>query len=274
MSMVLPTQNFKRFLDGRAPAVARRLRRLRDNLHWRSPTATMTNYGFTLIGDEGIAQSRTDSHEVAALTREFHPTSVFVDVGANVGFFSCLAAKSLDTVIAIEPHPLNLGCLYENIRSNDLKIEVFPMALHSRPGVADLFGGGQGASLVKGWGGIRSTYATPVPINTLDNLLAGRFADRHLIIKIDTEGNELAVLQGAHETLRRSARPTWLVEIGLTENFDGRINPNFAQTFEIFWAHGYEARSVQAERPVHADDVSRWVAHGRRDFGGVDFMFS
>ena len=56
-------------------------------------------------------------------------------------------------------------------------------------------------------------------VNTLDRLLEDRFLDQRLVIKIDVEGNEKALLLGASETLDRKPASAWLVEIGLTENF-------------------------------------------------------
>lgn len=147
------------------------------------------------------------------------------------------------------------------------------MALSDTYGVADLFGGGQGASLLRGWGQIRSNYTTPTAINTLDNILAGRFEGELLIIKIDTEGNEYQVLRGAQKILLRRPSPVWLVEIGLRENFGEIINPNFNATFDLFWSHGYEALSVEADRAVSQRDVSRWISNRQRDFGHVNFLF-
>src|SRR5262249_11602765 len=75
-------------------------------------------------------------------------------VGANIGYFSCLAASRCKHVLAFEPQPINLEYLLANVRTNGLKnIEVFPMALGDRAGVLDLFGASAtGASAIQHWG--------------------------------------------------------------------------------------------------------------------------
>ena len=76
---------------------------------------------------------------------------------------------------------------------------------------------------------------------------------------------------GAEKTLQRP-NVSWLIEHGLTENFDG-INPNFRALFEIFWNHGYTAYTLNPSREVTGADVNRWLAQEKRDFGGIDFLF-
>jgi FkbM family methyltransferase len=263
-------------LDERAPFAAKVFRATRDKILWRMATPVDTGLGFVLQGAQGMAKARSESNEIGFISRCVSEACGchFIDAGANVGFFSCLAASLGSHVIAIEPHPLNLRTLYKNLRLNKFTdVEVYPIALSDTYGVADLFGGGQGASLLKGWGHIHSNYKTPTAINTLDNILTGRFEGERLIIKIDTEGNEYEILRGAQKTLTRRPSPVWLAEIGLSENFGEYINPRFYATFDLFWSQGYVALSVEANRAVSQEDVSRWICNGRRDFGFINFLF-
>ena len=259
-------------LDERAPFTARAFRAVRDKIRWKMAATVDTGLGFTLFGEQGVPESS----EVGLISRSIAEVTLcrFIDVGANVGFFSCLAASLGKHVVAVEPHPLNLRTLYKNLRLNNFTdVEVYPIGLSDTYGVANLFGGGQGASLLRGWGHIRSNYTTPIAINTLDNILAGRFEGERLVIKVDTEGNEFQVLKGAQKTLARRPSPLWFVEIGLSENFGELINPHFAAIFELFWSHGYDSLSVEADRAVFPADVSRWIGNRQRDFGYVNFFF-
>lgn len=261
-------------LDSNFPAVARRLRARRDARMWRDQPAIDTGLGFSLKGEQGIVASRDEEGETAAMRDLLNHADVMIDVGANVGFFTCLAATMGKHVLAIEPSAHNLRNLYANVRDNDLSgVEIFPVALSDHPGIMDLFGAGQGASLIRGWGGIKATHSAPTPINTLDNLLAGRFQDKRLVVKVDVEGAELSVLRGAEATLTRSPRPSWLVEIGLTENFGGAVNPHFAEIFETFWQHGYTCHNIAANQRVEPEDVRRWLATGKQDFGFINYVF-
>ena len=235
-----------------------------------------TLQGFSLCGDPGLDRSRDASGEVGTVRARLTQVDAFVDVGANVGLFTCLAAQAGVPTLAIEPERSNVALLLRNLTTNGFsdRVEVFPIALGATPGVRALHGGGQGASLLGGWGGIRSTYAVPTPLNTLDNLLADRFRGARLLVKLDVEGAEYEVVCGARRLLAAEPAPIWIVEHGLKENWGGALNPNFEKLFALFWSHGYRANAISpAPRAVEIEDVQRWLARGRRDFGGIDYLF-
>lgn len=265
---------FRSAVDRIAPGAARWYRQRRDRS--RDYPALPTPWGFTLMGDLGLAQSRVDSHEADLFLEHLPKTDLVVDIGANVGLFTLLAASKGVPVVAVEPSPLNLDVLYRNLRANDMTAEVLPVALADGPGLADLYGAGQGASLRPGWAQVGSTFTTTVPTHSLDGLMADRAQGKRLFIKIDAEGFELPILRGAGRLMREvTPAPTWVVEIGLTENFAEGQNPDFADIFELFWAAGYTARCVQAPgQVVTPEDVRRWVSTGDRGFWNIDYVFS
>jgi FkbM family methyltransferase len=262
-------------VDRYFPPASRGYRRARDYLQfkWRKPY--QTRFGFQLFGDAGLDQSRSEAGETACFQSCLKPVDVVLDVGANVGLFTCLAAQAGKPVLAFEPHPLNLQWLYRNLLMNHFDgPEVFPMAISNRAGVMPLFGGGQGASLIPGWSGMNSTYKTIVPVNTLDNVASGRFREQLILFKMDVEGNEFDALQGATTLLDQTPAPMWIIEHGLKENFGGGINPHFQELFQLFWTRGYSAFSIDSEeRPVTPQDVDRWLARGERDSGSLNFLF-
>ena len=215
------------------------------------------------------------SHEADLFVGILDEVAHVIDVGANVGLFTLLAASKGVPVTAIEPSAMNLATLYRNLQHNEFDVEVLACALGESPGLAALYGGGQGASLVPGWGGIRSTYINTVPVLTLDNLFADRFAHKKLLIKIDAEGAELPILKGAARLIANDAAPSWIVEIGLTENFSGTVNPDFSSIFELFWSAGYRAECVEVpSRVVTQVDIARWVADGDRGFWNINYLFT
>jgi FkbM family methyltransferase len=248
----------RRWLDHNVAPFARCARWVRDRLKAIMRRGYRTSHGFIFYGDPGIDVSRSASGELDRFVAALAEVELVVDVGANAGFFTAMAARAGKRVIAIEPHPLNLEALYRCLVENDLAAEVFPIALSERPAIVRLFGGGQGASLLEGWGNMISTYATRVPANTLDNILCGRAPGARLLIKLDVEGAEFSVLQGARATLSRSPAPIWIVEHGLSENFPER-NPNYVALFELFWAAGYRATAIQGtQQAVSRADVEAW----------------
>lgn len=202
---------------------------------------------------------------------------VFVDAGAHVGFFTCLAAAQGVRTVSIEPLIENLENLYVNLHINGLMgAEVFPLGLAETPGLRPLFGTSTGASLIPGWSSTSKQWSRTIAVNTLDNILRSRFEHKRLFVKMDIEGAEWGALSGASETLARTPAPAWLVEICLTENLPaGETNPHFGHVFELFWKHGYEGRTVDGQsRAVVGEDVARWLRTGKRDFGSYNFLFT
>ncbi|HBR28758.1 MAG TPA: hypothetical protein DD789_04855 [Firmicutes bacterium] len=127
--------------------------------------------------------------------------SIFIDVGANIGnhtlFFikACKAKK----VLSFEPNKYVLDILKTNIAINHLanKVVVYNKALGSNKGCGDL-------SLKDlnnhGTGEIRLNANGEIAIDTLDNILK-KEKGRIGLIKIDVEGMDLEVLQGAVNTI-------------------------------------------------------------------------
>lgn len=141
-------------LDRYAPAVARAWRQFRDWRQYRRARPYDTAFGFMLYGDPGLDVSRQDDGELDTVRSELSDGAVLVDIGANVGLFSCFASSMGAPAIAIEPQPHNVQLLCRNVLLNHASnVEIVPVALGDAVGTAELWGGGQGASLQKGWGG-------------------------------------------------------------------------------------------------------------------------
>lgn len=119
---------------------------------------------------------------------------VVCDIGANVGFYSLLAARKAARVLAFEPLPENLTFLRRHVELNSLqqRIEIFPFAAsdHDGQGMFSIVPGNRSE------GSLRPDGTLPVRTIRLDSL--GIVPD---LIKIDVEGNEHAVLCGARQTL-------------------------------------------------------------------------
>jgi len=261
--------------------VRNELRDVRDSHIMRSRKTWTTPYGFKLLGSSSIhhraMQAGTFEPEETALVQQYlHDAEVFVDVGANIGFYTCIARSSGKQVIAVEPLRRNLDYLYVNLAANRWNdIEVYPVGLSDRPGLGVLYGASvTGASLIRWWAGASQVFQRMIPLSTLDILLGARFSGKKLVIKIDVEGAEYQVLLGTRKIISMSPRPTWLIEICLNEYHPAGLNPNYAATFEIFWKHGYEARTADRRNQVVLPaDVQRWVNAGSCHSGVINYNF-
>ena len=263
-------------LDSLSPSAATLFRSLRDE-RAAGGVARDTPFGFTLIGSPSQASGTYEESEVGIFLEHLKEAEVCIDVGANVGFYTCLAASRHKHVIAFEPLHGNLKALYANLDANGfLDVEVYPLGLAGTAGIRRLFGGNTGASFLPDWAGTPREWSRIVPATTLDLLLNSRFSGKQILIKVDVEGFEVDVLKGARLILESNPKPTWLMEICLDKNQPKKGgNPRFLETFEIFWASGYEARTADAERRlVDRSDVMRWTGRGETDFGGFNYLFS
>lgn len=162
------------------------------------------------------------------------PDDFFVDVGANIGFYTLIARRLGAAVLAVEPHPLAAAAIVASLALNpsDKYVEVLQCALSDRAGVGVLTTDRENENRLtvrneKVLAGIDTNLLT------LDDLVGGRRLEPNglLVIKIDTEGHDLRVLRGAESTLR-DHKPVLLVEAGSSGyEIEGWLN---VRNYEVF----------------------------------------
>jgi FkbM family methyltransferase len=131
---------------------------------------------------------------------------LMIDVGANYGYFSCLwaAANPSCKVVAIEAAPDNYLALTQNIKINHLeeRTELLNLAVGNKSGVMDFILHDQSGQT--GWGGLSTMAgknAIKVKVTTLDQLAKEKYWTKIKVLKIDTEGADTWVLEGAKNLL-------------------------------------------------------------------------
>jgi FkbM family methyltransferase len=266
--------SFGKVIDKFTPSLGRSCQNLRDRSSFGKPRSTA--YGFALAGSPLLAEVTYEADQTALFLELLGSHDVVIDIGANVGFYSCLAASRAKRTIAIEPFPRNLNFLLSNLSENRFTdVEVFPMGLGRTPGLKQIYGFADVASFVPGWNSVNERLFSTVPITTLDTIAVHRFQGKKLLIKLDVEGFELEVLAGSEETVNLNPRPTWLIEVLLNDKaVPGGINPKFGEVFELFWKRGYSCRSIEdGRKSISQTDVERWVANGKVDGDKSNFMF-
>ena len=161
-----------------------------------------------------IARDREyEPHLSRALAEALRPGDGFVDVGANIGWFSLLAASVVGAdgrVLAVEADPANVGLLLRSAKAS---------GFGNVTAVSAAAGAGMGAVLLQRAGGSNGAVypagegAAPgdrwVPSITLDSLSG--MIDKVGVVKIDVEGAELLALRGGTEMIARH-RPLMFVE--------------------------------------------------------------
>jgi FkbM family methyltransferase len=250
----------------RFPKLAMTYRYMRDSWQiYEEPQETPM--GFKLVGNESMQEGTFEPEETQIVKQLLSHVDVVINVGANIGYYCCIALAQEKYVVAFEPINLNLRYLLRNIKANnwESRIEVYPIALSNKVGVIEIYGGGTGASLVKGWAGTPEQYVTLVPSTTLDNALGARFQGKKCFMLVDIEGAEQLMLEGSSLFIDMQPRPVWMVEISISEHQPKgvRINPNLSSTFHIFWNSGYEACTADRQcRLIHPDEIEQIVKSG------------
>ncbi|MFZ4631397.1 MAG: FkbM family methyltransferase [Bacteroidia bacterium] len=149
-----------------------------------------------------------------------YPSGIVLDVGANIGHYSKALHQvnpSLE-ILAFEPHPRTFEVLQKSTASNP-QIRCFPFGFGKEAGNHTLFDHGgeegtehaslhQGALLHAGYHQ-EETQTVQIKLNTIDHFLETEGINQVLFLKIDTEGHEYAILQGAKQALQ-NGRILWI----------------------------------------------------------------
>jgi FkbM family methyltransferase len=140
-------------------------------------------------GSETILMQFLDSHKS------------FIDVGANIGYYSLLAAPASDQVYSFEPDPRVISCLEKNL-SQFQNCHLIKEALFSSPGTMELSLDSRSElnSLVRE--SVEGNTIS-VKVNTLDNLMTEYPSLSVSCIKTDAEGADLDILLGGKNLLIR-----------------------------------------------------------------------
>jgi FkbM family methyltransferase len=138
-----------------------------------------------------------------------------VDVGANVGYYTLLAARLVGNsgrVFSFEPSPENFALLKRNVEANGYdNVVLVPKAVSDASGTAKLSldrssSGGHGLSDFRG-----GPDTVEVETVSLDEYFAGR-GHRVDLLKVDAEGAEMAIFRGMQRVVAQSSHLVLLTE--------------------------------------------------------------
>lgn len=185
------------------------------------------------------------------------PDDLFVDVGANVGSYTILACGARGARgYCFEPVPATFKGLKDNLDINHLSSRVTALNI----GVADSNGeltftskDGPGNRVVLNHEAVRDSIT--VPVRTLDSVLSG---EAPTFLKIDAEGFETAVLEGASSVLSNPSLHSVLIEmIGMGRQY-GFNEDSICERMAAFGfgAYAFDPLSRQLRRLVEKKTAS------------------
>lgn len=190
-----------------------------------------------------------------------------IDAGANVGFFSLLAAELVGDrgyVAAFEPSRIPLKYLHENAAAVP-QVHVVEAALSDFDGEITLYQGSGNAMVssttvldhLSRRGAADTVSGDVVPAMTLDGFSVARGLEPDLI-KIDVEGAELAVLKGARRLLRR-VRPAVVLEVGFADHDHGGL-----EAVAFLLGMGYRCHAIRRDGTLAAIGLDGMEAHAEK----------
>lgn len=192
------------------------------------------------------------------------------DIGANIGVFSCLAAKRLARVIAFEPSRFVYPYLLANIDlNNGDSIQPVNLAVSDRAGTVtfyetrlDNWGVGRIFQFGSASDHARNTYE--IAASSLDHLVK-QFGQPQ-VVKVDVEGAEWLIMQGATDLLRSQHPVDFLIEFHPTEI--ETLGGSQSLIMEQFKVEGYKTYVVKRTDIPHSH---QWYVFSKRD---VSLLFS
>lgn len=195
--------------------------------------------------------------ETRLLRRELKPGDVFLDVGANIGWHSLVAANRVGQcgrVIALEPVPSTYSALVRNSELNGYgSLEPHNLGLSNKNGVLSIFAPEEANC------GANSLYpgaGAPAPVCDITVEVGDQFLQRigctyvHLC-KIDVEGAEIDVLEGLVNSLHSGMIGKIMIEVNPTSLERAGRSP--AELLSKLDACGYKMRDIRTGRPFSAE---------------------
>jgi FkbM family methyltransferase len=161
-----------------------------------------------------------DYHEMLFLLHALKEDDLFVDVGANIGVYTLLASKVKGCrSISMEPVPATYKHFLDNIAVNQISHKVTALNIGVGEKKDELrFTKNLNSSLNHVQvDGEDSANTISIPVDSLDNLLAG---ENPFMLKVDVEGFETMVINGAKKVLKKESLKAIIIELnGLSDKY-------------------------------------------------------
>lgn len=220
----------------------------------------------------GIAQN---GHVESAETKLFHiiltdlkrqsDKFVLYDIGANIGYYGIMAAAKYGALThSFEPLNEYQKCLSDSIKLNHTETHHYThqIALSNHTGIEKFTVAGSGSSLEAGFNKDNNLLTIDVKVDCLDNISSQENLPPPQFIKIDVEGHEWAVLEGAQKVLSE-ARPVIFIELcsSLRDIDRSYVNSHYQNTLNFLSEKNYEIFLIKNETQLELWDDSKSINH-------------
>lgn len=239
------------------------------------------NYGCPVFGDLRIIIDKPDEfiqHElfvngiyepgiIEVIRGVLKPNDVVFDIGANIGYISIFCARLGGVVHAFEPVPRLASRIKQNALLNNLSSSVYisETAISNKNSseilyVAERKDDGSHSLLP----GVPAKKVQEIQVKTitLDDYIASSSYYIPQLIKIDVEGYEAYVLDGAVNVLSSQAPPIFIIETG--DRLSNQLHESAKTVLQRFYRLSYRVFKIQDCAPflleVSADEINGGLA--------------
>lgn len=196
----------------------------------------------------------------------------FVDAGAHIGWYTCIAARNLNQgrVTSFEPNKTNYLSLKTTIKANRFNnVTIHNLGLSDKLGRVQLYGDDSAGSIVESGFLTKPEDVQEISLERLDSFVqeVGRVGS--LFLKIDVEASEYQLLMGAKEFFNK-IKPAFIM-IEIVKNWSGGANPDFNQTFRFFQERKYQCFCLSNDSDL-IREIEYNNLHTEKDHGGYLFV--
>ena len=212
----------------------------------------------SVVASHLIANGVWEPEETRLFRERVWRDAVVIDVGANIGYYSLLAAQAGATVYAFEPEPHNFDLLQRNVALNGFEVRAFQVGAADKRGTMPLFvdiANAGAHSLVQGAVPHRG-HRLDVELVPLDDLAIDT---ERLVIKMDVQGAEGLVCQGARRLLSRPCDTTIFMEFWPEALAQSGVNP--VEHLRWFEDAGYTIQVIGGEQVTALQALAACQGH-------------
>lgn len=191
--------------------------------------------------------------ETEVFSRLCKPNDKILDLGANIGWYSIIAAKILNgsgSIMAFEPDGANARVLEMNAAISDENgtIQIFRNAVADKKTEALFYKSDTNLGDHRLFSDGSAREASSVSVTTLDSIFSDKQQNLPDIVKSDTQGSEAKILKGAADLFSKGWRPVMILEFwpfGLSQSGDAPL-----ELWNTLVNLGYQIFELSEENPV------------------------
>ena len=194
-----------------------------------------------------LAEDSFENKETELIEKLIPNFNYFIDIGAHIGYYTCLVHHLAPhiPIISFEPNPENFISLQKNIEMNKISnCKSYQIGLGDKKEKVILYGIDAMGSIVKETYDLKTLpkEQITVEIDKLDTFIKDIPIGSKVFIKVDVEGNELNMLHGGLEFIKKIKPIGFIMEICL--KWSVQENPHYQETLDTLDRLGYRVTPI------------------------------